>query len=182
MARIDPATGGGEVRERIIQRRGGRLRPLADLLLHSPPVADGWNALLGAVRSETQLPAALRELVVLRIAVLNRAEYEWWAHVGEARRAGATEAHLAAVRVNASDPVFSAAERAALSLTDCMTNHVLVPDTVFDGLREHFNERQIVELTATVATYNMVSRFLVALGVSAPAHRLGDDNGRDGAT
>ena len=39
-------------------------------------------------------------------------------------------------------------------------------DEVFNALREHFDTTQLVELTSAIATYNMVARFLVALGVS----------------
>jgi alkylhydroperoxidase family enzyme len=47
-----------------------------------------------------------------------------------------------------------------------MTLDVKVSDEVFDALRRHFDETQIVELTSAIATYNMVARFLVALGIT----------------
>ena len=47
-----------------------------------------------------------------------------------------------------------------------MTLNVKVTDNVFTQLKTHFDTTQIVELTAAIATYNMVARFLVALGVS----------------
>ena len=50
-----------------------------------------------------------------------------------------------------------------------MTLDVKVSDDVFAQLRRHFDTTQIVELTAAMATYNMVARFLVALGVSPEA-------------
>jgi alkylhydroperoxidase family enzyme len=46
-----------------------------------------------------------------------------------------------------------------------MTREIRVPDGVFAAVREHFAERQIVELTATIAAYNCVSRFLEALHI-----------------
>ena len=55
---------------------------------------------------------------------------------------------------------------AILSYTDYMTLAVEVPDEVFATMKQEFNEREIVEITATVGTYNCVSRFLVALDVS----------------
>jgi 4-carboxymuconolactone decarboxylase len=54
-----------------------------------------------------------------------------------------------------------------------MTVHVAVPDEVFGALRSHFDERQVLELTVTVGTYNMVSRVLVALDVRAGADPFG---------
>jgi len=54
---------------------------------------------------------------------------------------------------------------AALAYADAMTRDITVPDAVYDALGEFYDDRQIVELTATAAVYNMVSRFLVALEV-----------------
>ena len=54
---------------------------------------------------------------------------------------------------------------AVLEYTDAMTRAVAVPDPVFAELRRLFSEREVVEITATVAAYNCVSRFLVALDV-----------------
>jgi 4-carboxymuconolactone decarboxylase len=48
--------------------------------------------------------------------------------------------------------------------------HVTVPEEIFQAVRAHFDDRQVLELTVTVAAYNMVSRVLVALEV-----RPGDD-------
>ena len=50
-----------------------------------------------------------------------------------------------------------------------MTLDVTVTDELFARLKQHFDTTQIVELTAAIATYNMVARFLVALGVSPEA-------------
>jgi alkylhydroperoxidase family enzyme len=50
-----------------------------------------------------------------------------------------------------------------------MTLDVKVSDAVFAGLRRHFDNTEIVELTSAIATYNMVARFLVALGVTPEA-------------
>ena len=52
-----------------------------------------------------------------------------------------------------------------LAYADAMTLQVQVPQPLFDALHAHLDGRQIVELTATVASYNMVSRFLEALQI-----------------
>ncbi|GGN13394.1 carboxymuconolactone decarboxylase family protein [Streptomyces fuscichromogenes] len=163
MARLPGTEGDGEIADRVRARRGGSLHPLDRMLLHSPPVADGWNSLLGAVRERMSLPADLRELVILRIAVLNRAPYEWAAHEPEARRAGASGPQLAEVRKE--KPEFEGRLARVIAYTDAMTRDVQVPDPVFDALRADFDETGLAELTATVAVYNMVSRFLVALDI-----------------
>jgi AhpD family alkylhydroperoxidase len=164
LARLGYSHDGGDVADRIRQRRGGRLTPLDGMLLHSPALADGWNSLLGAVRGASTLPADVRELAVLRVAELNGAAYEWTAHEPVAREAGMTDAQLAALR--GGDPsVLDDRQRATLAYTDAMTEKIAVEQPVFDALATHFDEQQVVELSVTVAAYNMVSRFLVALEV-----------------
>ncbi|MEU3618132.1 carboxymuconolactone decarboxylase family protein [Streptomyces sp. NPDC006872] len=163
MARLPETEGAGEIAHRVRERRGGALRPLDRMLLHSPQLADGWNTLLGAIRGRLELPADIRELVILRIAVLNRAPYEWTAHEPEARRAGLDDSDLTELRCE--KPEFDERRQRVIAYTDAMTRDVHVPDEVFDALRAHFTDAELVELTATVAAYNMVSRFLVALDV-----------------
>jgi len=50
-------------------------------------------------------------------------------------------------------------------VTDAMTRDVRVPDALMARLQQHFDARGIVEVVATVAAYNMVSRLLVALNI-----------------
>jgi alkylhydroperoxidase family enzyme len=65
--------------------------------------------------------------------------------------------------------LFDDVERAVLAYTDAMTNNVQADDAVFAAVKKHFDAREMTELTATIADYNLVSRFLVALQVD-PQH------------
>ncbi|MET7992083.1 carboxymuconolactone decarboxylase family protein [Amycolatopsis sp. NPDC005232] len=165
MARLDYADESGEVADRIRARRGGRLTPLDRMLLHSPPFADGWNSLLGAIRKQGVLPATVRELAILRVAELNGAEYEWTAHALVAAEAGLPAEEIEALREGADPSLLDERQLAVVAYTDAMTKQVAVPDEVFLALQKHFAEQEIVELTVTVGAYNLVSRFLVALEV-----------------
>ena len=134
-------------------------------LLHSAPLARGWNSLMGAIRGEMQLDGALRELVILRVAVLNRAPYEFVQHAPVALAEGLSQAQVDAVRDWQGSALFDARSRDVLAYADAMTLQVQVPQPLFDALRAHLSDREVVELTATVAGYNMVSRFLEALQI-----------------
>ncbi|PRP88855.1 carboxymuconolactone decarboxylase [Planoprotostelium fungivorum] len=154
------------VTEVIRKRRGGELLDLDRTLLHSIPLAQGWNSMMGTIRTGLVLSADIRELAILRIAILNEASYEWDQHVEEGRAAGLTEPQLESIRSFQSETSpLSEKQKAALVYTDAMTTSIRVPDSIFSHLRSHFDDRHIVELTATIASYNMVSRFLVALDV-----------------
>ncbi|KAH7067701.1 AhpD-like protein [Paraphoma chrysanthemicola] len=167
------------VLERVKQRRGEKgLIALDRALLHAPPVADGWNSFLGAIRTNTSLSTAVRETAICRVAVLNTAWYEWEAHSPILKSASdITDDHIAAVLKSppheVKDGIQTPALAAVLKYTDAMTTTVTVPDGVFAELKKYFNEREVVEITATIGAYNCVSRFLVALDV-------GERNGQEG--
>ena len=62
-------------------------------------------------------------------------------------------------------PALNEKQRVTLAYTDAMTIAIKVSKEIFDRLQRSFGEGEIVEITATVAAYNCVSRFLVALDV-----------------
>ena len=169
IAPVEPGTRPrtADIEARILAARG-RITPLYQVLLNSPPVAHGWEQMLSAIRNDNSVPADIRELIILRVAVLNRAPYEFEAHVPHARAAGLSDEIVERLRAYAAPdavPGLSAEERDVLALTDAMTRDIGVPDAVFEPLRAHFDEQGLLELAATVAAYNMVSRFLVALRI-----------------
>ena len=168
--RLAGAAEEGPIADLLRTRRGGELSDLDRLLLHSPPVAEGWNALLGALRSRTTLPDDVRELVVLRIAVLTGAVFEWTSHEPIGRRAGLTGAQLAALRGDGEeDPGWSPLQAAALAWTDAATRSVAVPDEVFAAARAELDDRGLVELAVLAGGYAMVARVLVAFDVPPAA-------------
>ncbi len=153
----------------ISARRAPQPLQCLDLtLLHSPPVASGWSSFLGAIRTQTTLHASVRELCICRVAALNGAEYEWAHHVGVLRSKGDVgEVGEREVRSGKREAEGELTEMqwAVMAYTDAMTRDVRVGEEVFEKLKRYFGKKEIVEITATVAAYNCVSRFLVALDV-----------------
>ena len=160
----------------IRQRRGGHLLNLDRMLLHSPALAQGWNAYMGQVRQHLSLDGKLRELAMCGVAVLNRAEYEFFQHAPFFVREGGTDAELALLRTLGTpdyDPSLwpRDADRLAAELTVQMTRQIDVDDTLMRELQGLLGNQALVELVGVIAAYNMVSRFLMALHV----HPEGDD-------
>ena len=151
------------------QRRGGELLNLDRQLLHSAPLARGWNVCMGAIRTQMALDGRLRELVILQVALLNRAPYEFAQHAPVARAEGMTQAQLDALADWRVSALFDVRDKDVLAYAEAMTLRVQVDQPLFDAVRRHFSEREVVELTATVASYNMVSRFLEALQIQIEA-------------
>jgi AhpD family alkylhydroperoxidase len=149
-----------------IQAERGEVLHLYRMLMHSVPVATGWLGYLTAIRQQCKLSAALRELVIMRVAHINGAPYEADQHRPFALEAGVTEAQLQALANWQAQPeVYDRVQRDVLAYTDAMTRDVHVSDEVAGAVRDHFDHEQLVELTATIAAYNMVSRFLEAMQI-----------------
>ncbi len=161
----------------IQARRGGSLLNLDRALLWSEPVARGWNVYLKAVRSELPTSRKLRELGICTVALLTGAQYEYHHHAPDFLAAGGTQAELDALgryaQATPGGPLAEVAlgsqEALVVRYAAQMTQQVRVDDAVFDAMRAAFTTTEIVEITAAIATYNMVARFLVALGVTPEA-------------
>jgi 4-carboxymuconolactone decarboxylase len=151
--------------------RRGSLINVYRLLLHSPALAAIWLEFVSAARFKTALDGRLREIVIVRVAHLNRTAYVFKQHVPQlAAPEGLSDAESAALADWRSAPSFSPRERAALAYADAMTRDIVVPDDVFEALRPHFDERQIVELSVLIGLYNMHTRVFTALGIDREPH------------
>lgn len=143
--------------DRVRVRRAPRPLQALDLtLLHAPPVADGWNSFLGAVRTKTSLSDDVREIAICRVAVINQAWYEWAHHAPLAAAGGVSEEGMNILEETdlagkASGGQLTEKQWAVVGYTDAMTRDVTVKQDIFDGLKKHFSTQEIVEITATVS-------------------------------
>jgi alkylhydroperoxidase family enzyme len=160
----------------ILARRGGALLNLDRALLWSEPLARGWNTYLKAVRTELGASRSLRELGICTVALITGAHYEYHHHAPDYLAAGGKQSSLDALRAfvgSAADvpgPGLEGDEALVANYAAQMTRSVKVDDALFARLQERFGTTEVVEFTASIATYNMVARFLVALRVAPEAH------------
>src|SRR6202521_4014458 len=144
--------------------RRGRLINIYRMLLNSPALAESWFNHSNAVRWKTPLDGRLREIVIIRMGHLTRCDYVLRQHVPTLALAdGLTVAECDALADWHGLEFFDARERAVLTYADTMTRDIAVPDDVFAAVKRHFNDRQIVELTVLIGSYNMNARVLRAL-------------------
>src|SRR5580693_8772665 len=122
----------------IVAERGSVL-DLYKTLLHSPPVAMGWLHYLTAIRQECELAGHIRELVIMRVAILNGATYEAEQHAPFARREGVTQRQLEMLHNWESSVEFNEQQRAVLAYTDAMTQNIRVSADVSLSIRSQFN-------------------------------------------
>lgn len=154
-----------ELIEQIKQERRGQVSLLFQMLLTSPPVASGWLHMGSAVRYETELDGVVRELAICRVGQKTDATYEWQAHAPLALREGASQAQTNELAHWRESDQFSPAQRAALAYTEQITTDLEVDVATYADVRRHFNERETLELTVTIAFYNFVARVLRTIRV-----------------
>lgn len=162
----------GALGERV-RGLGARQVNLYRSLAHAPDLLSAWIDWAWALRERCTTPRSLREIMILRTAVVMRSEYEWQQHVAMAENAGVPDEKIRGVAAWQTSDRYDPAERAALMLTDAMLTGN-VPDGVHAELAEHFSDSERVELVLTAGFYAMVPRVLDACRVPV------EDAGRPG--
>jgi AhpD family alkylhydroperoxidase len=131
-------------------------------------VQAGRDALAGGLEEK------IKHLIDIRASQMNGCAFCLDLHVIEWKRIGDAEErlHFVAVWREAGD-TFSGRERAALEWTEAVTDLMGsgVPDDVYDRVREHFSDKELVYLTAAIATINAHNRMNIAFRTPVGATR-----------
>ena len=145
-----------------IRARGDQPSPLYLTLAHAPALLAAWAGFASALRHSTALDRSIAELVVMRLAQLSEAPYQWAYHWKPALAAGLTEAQLRSVGRWRESAEFDVRERMSLGLAESMYARA-VDDEQVASLRTEFDPQQIFELILTIGFYINVGRVLQVL-------------------
>jgi AhpD family alkylhydroperoxidase len=147
----------------------GRTLEPTEIIAHHRPLLAGYGALSVAVhRYARSVDTHLKELALLRAAQLIGCE--WCLDFGSrlAGDSGLPEEQMRELSRWRDSERFDELEGLVLAYSEAMTRTpVQVPEELFDRLRAHFDERQMVELTMTIATENLHARSNWALGIES---------------
>ena len=147
-----------------VANAGVRQVNLYKSLAHAPELLRSWIHFAWCLRGHDRTSRRLRELMILRTAILQHSQYEWHQHRRMAREVGVSDEQVAELEMWRTSDVFDDEERIALALTDAIIAGS-VSDDLIEDLERHFDHSQRVELTVTAAFYAMVPRILEALRV-----------------
>ena len=119
------------------------------------------------------LEPSLMELVKLRASQMNGCAFCVDMHTKDARVQGESEQRLYAVAVWEEAPFFTERERAALAWTEAVTyvGYSRVPDEVYQKAREHFSEKELVDLTIALIAINGWNRLAVSFRKEAGTYQ-----------
>ena len=118
---------------------------------------------IGAYLADCGLEHALLELVKIRASQINGCAYCLDMHTQDARAAGETEQRIYALNAWRETPFFTDRERAALAWTEAVTLVTGgVPDAVYEGARQHFDEKELADLTWAAVAINGWNRLSIS--------------------
>jgi alkylhydroperoxidase family enzyme len=116
----------------------------------------------GAVLGKMELDPEVRELAILQVAKEAEAKYEWIQHVTIAKAVGVSDREIEALERGDLD-AFEEPARSAIELATAVVRGPRVTDELFGRLREHFDDRRIVELLLAIGEYLMLARVMTVL-------------------
>ncbi|WP_321939724.1 carboxymuconolactone decarboxylase family protein [Paraburkholderia sp. J8-2] len=129
-------------------------------------VPNAINALLALEEQigKSSIEKSLAELVRLRASQINGCAFCVDMHATDARKGGETDRRLTALVVWRETPFFTDRERAALEWTEAVTlvSKDRVPDVIWEAVKPHFSDVEIVDLTLLISAINSWNRFSIA--------------------
>lgn len=133
----------------------------------SPRVFLGLSFFYGALdRKSSPIDPKLRALITVRISQINHCEFCIDLNTARLLALGGSEKKLQKLKTYQGCPLFNKKEKAALSYAEAITfSDRKVTDPIFDALKQHFSDDEIVEITGLIAFQNCSSKFNDALRV-----------------
>jgi len=119
---------------------------------------------LGKYTDDCGIEESLQDLVKIRASQINGCAYCIDMHTKDARARGETEQRIYELSAWRETPFYTDRERAALAWTEAVTlvSQTHVPDEVYEEVRGHFTEEELVNLTMVIVTINGYNRLAVS--------------------
>jgi len=156
------------VYEKIVSGPRGRLVGPLRAALHNPELAERWQALGALLRFGTSLPPRVSELAIVITARRWNSQIEWYIHAQAARAAGISDAVLDAIQARAQ-PVFDTRDdEVVYEFARQLQETGQVEPALYAQAVERWAAVGIVELTAVIGYYTMVSMTLNAHEIPMP--------------
>ncbi|MGQ0575011.1 MAG: carboxymuconolactone decarboxylase family protein [Pseudonocardia sp.] len=153
---------------------GGDPGPIVAALAQVPELLEVALPFLGAALGASAIGLRTKEIVIVRTSVLAGCRYCVQAHTVVALDAGLTRGEVAALRAEAPVPAAftDPRELALIAWVDLVAGHDPVPDAARRGVRAHFADHEVVELTTLVGATLLLNRLATALALPTGAETL----------
>lgn len=139
----------------------------------SPGLLKGVLGMTSAIFNESDLPADLREIAILRAAYVAGSEYSSWNHESIAREVGLSKGQIDAIRQGGKHPVLlNSAQQAVLDFVNEFIVDAQVSDETLGAVRRNLSDTLVIDLMFITGHYMTLSRFLRTTGVERDAQAV----------
>ena len=154
-------------RHPLPSREPGRPKGLNALgtLARHPELTRAYHVLNGHVLFATTLSPRNRELLILRVAAVRQAEYEWAQHVVQAGDAGLASDDIARIAEGPDAPGWSALDAAMVRAVDELIRDAMVSEATWSVLAGELDVQQLMDLVFTVGAYDLLAMAFRSFGV-----------------
>ena len=146
-----------------ILEQGGKPHDMVKAMAMYPPLLEAMESLGNAVYPGGSLPRELKELIILQSSINNSCQFCTNSHIDIAKGLGISEDPVQ--MLTAKDDLLPSYSCALTYLDAIFEDSNRIPESIFDQLREHYSEAEIVELTFLIGYINMLNWFNNALQV-----------------
>ena len=166
---LNPSDMTPEVRD-LVAPSGGAIgldgvpNVIATLAQH-PKLLKRWNVFSNHILFKSTLPPREREILILRIGWLCRAEYEWGQHVRIGKAAGLDDAAVARIKQGPDAAGWDPFEATLVRAVDELHEDAIISDATWEALSKRYDRHQLMDVVFTVGQYNLVSMALNTFGV-----------------
>ena len=171
---IPPDSTDGPVRKVYdhVLKQWGRISNFSQVLAHQPAALMGWALPNDAIRLNNVKAdpdyVKIQQLVIIKTSALNHSAYCMSHNVPLGRKVGLSDAQVAAAQGDAylASPDLDDRQKAAVRWAEAVTQMTARDDdAAFAAMKQHFTEKQIVELTVFCGMWNYSNRLCEALHV-----------------
>jgi 4-carboxymuconolactone decarboxylase len=159
-----------EIRSRF---GGGKILNIFRTLAHHPKLMTRWLVFGNHILAKNSLSPRDRELAILRVGWLCKAEYEWAQHTEIALNSDISQVEIERVTQGPDAPGWSDREIAVLKAADELVADAFIQDETWKALSSFYDKEQLMDLVFTVGQYNLVSMALNTLGVQLEEGAVG---------
>lgn len=139
---------------------------------HHPDLATAYNTLTGHILFGSTLTPRQRELIVLRVAAVRNAAYEWKQHVILAADAGLSPEEIERVAAGPDAAGFEPLDGALVRAVDELVGDATISDATWAELATALDEQQLLDLVFTVGTYDVLAMVMRAFDIQLDADLL----------
>jgi 4-carboxymuconolactone decarboxylase len=146
-------------------RRDGHVYNIFATLARHPQLLKRWLVFGGHVLGKSTLPPREREIAILRMGWLCRAEYEWGHHVAIGKQAGLTDDDIKRIAEGPDAVGLDPFEATLIRAVDELHANTFIGDSSWKSLAERYNTQQVLDFLFTAGQYKLVSMVLNSVGV-----------------